>query len=85
MAFHVRDERTDALVRQMARKRGIGITEVIREVFEEAAEAEARTEAPEKTLKERLAPLLDRLDRLPRTGLKADKAFFDDLSGQADD
>ena len=85
MAFHVRDERTDALVREMARKRGIGITEVIREVFEEVAEAEARTEAPGKTLKERLAPLLDRLDRLPRTGFKADKAFFDDLSGQADD
>ena len=30
MAFHVRDAETDTLVRELARKRGVGITEAIK-------------------------------------------------------
>ena len=36
----------------------------------------------EKSLAERLKPLQDRIAKWPLTGLKADKAFFDDLSGE---
>ena len=32
-------------------------------------------------LRERLRPLQDRVLRRPATGLEADKAFYDDLSG----
>jgi antitoxin VapB len=36
----------------------------------------------EKSLQERIKPLQDRIAKWPSTGLKADKAFFDDLSGE---
>jgi antitoxin VapB len=36
----------------------------------------------EKSLAERLKPLQERIAKWPLTGLKADKAFFDDLSGE---
>ncbi len=35
MAFHVRDKETDAMVREVARLRGEGLTESIRAVFGE--------------------------------------------------
>ena len=34
-----------------------------------------------KSLKERLKPLQERIAAVPRTGLEADKDFYDDLSG----
>jgi antitoxin VapB len=34
-----------------------------------------------KSLAERLKPLQDRIAAVPRTGLEADKDFYDDLSG----
>jgi antitoxin VapB len=80
MAFHVRDPKTDALVRALAEKRGIGITEAIREAAEEAL---ARDEAT-LSLWERTADIRARIASYPDTGLKADKAFFDDLWGQGD-
>jgi antitoxin VapB len=42
----------------------------------EKAEAE-----PVKTLAERIKPIQDRVMSRPATGLEADKAFYDDLSG----
>lgn len=84
MAFHVRDPKTDALVRELARKRGIGITEAIREAVEEALTVDAAAER-KSSLMERLRPLFDRIDRMPRTGLVADKKFFDEMWGQEDD
>ncbi len=35
----------------------------------------------EKSLAERLKPLQERIATVPRTGLEADKDFYDDLSG----
>jgi antitoxin VapB len=35
----------------------------------------------EKSLAERLKPLQERIASVPRTGLEADKDFYDDLSG----
>ena len=84
MAFQVRDPKTDELVRELARKRGIGITEAIREAVEEALAADEKASklTTGQPLLERLQPLLNRIDRLPRTGLAADKQFFDELWGQ---
>lgn len=90
MAFHVRDPKTDALVREVARRRGIGITEAIREIAEEALTAEeeaaSRSVADRAAdLRERLRPLLEKMDAMPRTGVVLDKRFYDELWGQGDD
>lgn len=80
MAFHVRDPGTDALVRELARKRGVGLTEAIRLAVAE----ELKREAAEPTLLDKIRAIQDEIAKLPRSGLKADKAFFDDLSGDPD-
>lgn len=80
MAFHVKDIRTDAAVRRLARLKGTSLTDTIREAVEQAYERE-RTAIP---LVERLKPLQDKVAALSRPGgLPADKAFYDDLSGDA--
>lgn len=81
MAFHVRDPRTDAAVRKLAKRRGIGLTEAVRE----AVEHELDREDSKLSLWERTADLRAEVASWPATGLKADKAFYDDLSGQGDD
>ncbi len=78
MPFHVRDPETDALVRQLADKTKLGITEAVKLAATEALAA--REMAREEKLA-RMREISDRVASLPRTGLKADKAFFDDLSG----
>jgi antitoxin VapB len=88
VAIHVRDPETDALVRELARRRGIGITEAIREAVDEALKSErplVAVEEREAALWERLKPLLDKVDALPRTGLTVDKQFYDELWGQGGD
>jgi antitoxin VapB len=78
MAFHVRDQETDTLVRQLAKEEGVGLTEAVKLAVRERLKT-----------RENKVPLLDRIRRIqqeiaryPETGLKADKAFFDDLSGE---
>jgi len=78
MAFHVRDPETDALVRELADKTKLGITEAIKLA---AAEALASREQARAEKLARMRAISDRISKLPRTGLKADKAFFDELSG----
>lgn len=78
MAFHVRDKETDTLVRELARKRGVGLTEAVKHAV--------RTELDRKEdeVARKLAAMKaisDEVASWPRTGLKADKAFFDELSG----
>ena len=81
MAFHIRDPRTDATVRKLAARRGIGITEAVREAAEEALERDQS----KLSLWERTADLRAEIASWPRTGKKADKAFFDEMWGQGDD
>ena len=80
MAFHVRDTETDTLVRELARRRGVGLTEAVKLAV--GAEL-ARSEDGKRWAKVR--EIQDRIAARGRTGLVADKAFFDDLSGQGDD
>lgn len=81
MAIHVRDPRTDSLVRELARKRGIGLTDAIAL----AVEAELAREERRPSLAERLRPLQEEVAKRGNTGLKADKAFYDWLSDEEDD
>lgn len=77
MAFHVRDPETDTLVRELARKRRIGLTEAVKLAVRDVL----RREEQAIPLPARIATLRAEVLRRPATGLEADKAFFDDLSG----
>jgi antitoxin VapB len=77
MAFHVRDQETDDLVRKLALSRGVGLTEAVKL----AVKAELDRQQRQTPLAESIRAPQDELAVRPRTGLKADKAFFDELSG----
>ncbi|HXO89202.1 MAG TPA: type II toxin-antitoxin system VapB family antitoxin [Stellaceae bacterium] len=78
MAFHIRDEATDKAVRRLAKLKHQTLTETIREAVEHEFER-VRSEIP---LIERLKPIQEELKSLSKPGgLPADKAFFDELSG----
>jgi antitoxin VapB len=79
MAFHIRDEATDKAVRRLAKLKHKTLTETVREAVEHEYER-VRSEIP---LLERLRPIQDQLKSLSKPGgLPADKAFFDELSGE---
>jgi antitoxin VapB len=78
MAFHVRDPATDEAVRRLAKLKNKSLTATIRE----AVENEYQRQWRKVPLAERLKPIWDELDRISKPGGKpADKAFFDELSG----
>jgi antitoxin VapB len=78
MALHIRDQATDAAVRRLAKLKGKSLTETIREAVEHEYE-QTRKAIP---LIERLRPIQERLKVLSKPGgLPADKAFYDELSG----
>ncbi|PTM39356.1 type II toxin-antitoxin system VapB family antitoxin [Bosea sp. 124] len=83
MAFHIRDPETDRIVRELASKTGASLTDAVREA---AAEKLARVErvlerADKRPLREQIRDIQERVADRGKTGLKADKAFFDWLSG----
>jgi antitoxin VapB len=79
MAFHVRDRATDQAVRKLAKLKGKSLTATIRE----AVEAEYARENYRMPLSERIKLLQEWVDARSRPGgLPADKAFFDELSGE---
>ena len=61
-----------------------GETGTGKEAVAEALAADKEAQDQRLPLAVRLKPLLDRLDRLPRSGVKTDKAFFDELWGEKD-
>ncbi|MGO4127545.1 type II toxin-antitoxin system VapB family antitoxin [Inquilinus sp. YAF38] len=77
MPFHIRDVEADELVRELARRRQIGLTEAVKL----AVRNELRREDEAVPLQERIAKLRDEVLSRPATGLVADKRFFDELSG----
>ncbi len=79
MPFHVRDPETDALVRQLAEKTKLGITEAVKLAATEALAARENDRAAKLA---RMDAILAEFDKMPRTGLKADKAFFDSLNDE---
>jgi len=78
MAFHVKDPATDRAVRRLAKLKRTTLTAAIREAVEE----EYRRARGQRPLIERIKPIQDAVAALARPGgLPADKAFFDELSG----
>jgi antitoxin VapB len=79
MAFYVKDPATDRAVRKLAKIKGMTLTDTIREATEAALDELKREK--ELTFRERIKPIQDRIASYPKTGLDADKAFYDELSG----
>ena len=79
MSFHVRDEATDALVRELAARRRVGLTEAVNIAVRHELE---RLEAAEAPLVERIANLRRRIAPRLVEPVLDDKAFFDALSGE---
>ena len=78
MAFHIKDAATDRAVRRLAKLKRKTLTATIREAVESEYERERRN----VPLVERLKPIQDWVAaRAKPGGLPADKAFFDELSG----
>ncbi len=77
MSFYVKDPATDEAVRKLAKIKGKTLTETIREAVERAL----AEEIGKPSLREKIKAIQDRVAALPDTGLQADKAFYDELSG----
>jgi antitoxin VapB len=84
MAFHIRDAETNNAVRKLAAITGLTLTEAVRTATAEKLQRlmAEQTEADRgKTLDQIVDEIRADLDRFGRSGKKADKAFYDDLSG----
>ncbi|HVP85231.1 MAG TPA: type II toxin-antitoxin system VapB family antitoxin [Rhizomicrobium sp.] len=78
MAFHVKDPATDQAVRRLAKIKGKSLTETIRE----AVEQEYEREQEKVPFLEKVKAIQEEFAALSKPGgLPADKAFFDELSG----
>jgi antitoxin VapB len=81
MAFHIRDAETDQMARELAAIQGNGITGAVKSALRDKLKEE-REKVP---LMERIKDITDEIAAAPETGLKADKAWFDEMWGQGDD
>ncbi|MFA6967459.1 type II toxin-antitoxin system VapB family antitoxin [Bosea sp. (in: a-proteobacteria)] len=83
MPFHIRDPETDRIVRDLAAKTGATLTDAVREAVAEKLARVERMEQPgdKRPMLERIRDIQERVAARGKTGLKADKAFFDWLSG----
>lgn len=79
MSIFVKDPSTSQAVRDLAKLRGVSLTEAIRDAVQKAL-AEQHRQKKEDFL-ETMRRLQAEVAKYPDTGLKAGKAFFDELSG----
>jgi antitoxin VapB len=77
MPLYIKDDATADLVAELAKKRGVTKQDAVRL----AVEAELERIAEEVPLRERIARWRAEHPLPPPTGMAADKAFFDELSG----
>jgi antitoxin VapB len=78
MGIRIDNPVVETLARDLAQRHGTDVTEIIRRALEE----KAQRDGTEPTLWEKLRPLREELARTGRTGLEADRAFYDELSGE---
>lgn len=78
MPLYIKDDATAELVAQLAQKRGVSKQEAVRQ----AVQAELQRMTAAIPLRERIAAWRAEHKPPPRTGQVADKAFFDELSGE---
>ena len=86
MSIYIKDPAADRAVRKLAKLRGVTLTEAIREAVERALAEETANRMPDKKefRMDKLRELQAEVAKWPDTGLKADKAFYDWLSGEED-
>lgn len=77
MPLNIRSDEVNQLADKLASVAHVSKTEAVRLAL--VNELERRERA--MTLAERIKPILDRIASYPDTGLEADKAFYDELSG----
>ncbi|WP_375397928.1 type II toxin-antitoxin system VapB family antitoxin [uncultured Sphingomonas sp.] len=82
-SLYIKDSETAALASEIAGKLGKTKTEIVRELLR-AKKAELEVLEPKANLVEWMEEYHRTHPRLEPTGLKADKAFFDWLSGEED-
>jgi antitoxin VapB len=83
-SLYIKDEETAALVRRVAERSGLTNTALVRELAE-AREAELdRQNAARKSTREILIEFRKRYPLPEKLGPIADKAFYDELSGDDD-
>ena len=78
MPLYIKDETTTRLVSELARRRGLTKQGAVRL----AVEAELQRAEKAIRLRERVARLWEDQPLPPPTGQAADKAFYDELSGE---
>ena len=78
MPLNIRNEEVNRLADKLASLARVSKTEAVRIAL--ANELERRDRIV--PLAERLRPLLDEIAQVPRTGLDADKAFYDSLNDE---
>ena len=79
MPLNIRSEEVNQLAEKLATRKGINKTEAVKLALEnELSRVEEAV-----PLRERLRPLQDRVLARSATGLAANKAFYDVLSGEA--
>jgi antitoxin VapB len=78
MPLNIRSEEVNSLANRLATRTRLTKTEAVRR----ALENELRRVDQVLPLRERLRALQDRVMARPATGLAADKAFYDALSGE---
>ena len=79
MPLNIRDETVNRLAERLAARRRTNKTDAVRA----ALENELRRLDEATPLRERLKPLQNRVLRRPATGVEANKAFYDELSGNS--
>ena len=79
MALNIRSEIVSQLAVQLAARKGMNKTDAVRT----ALENELRRLDEAMPLRDRLRSLQERVLSRPATGQEADKAFYDELSGDA--
>lgn len=77
MPLNIRSEAVNQLAEKLASRRRVSKTDAVKA----ALEHELRRIDAAIPLRERLRPLQQRVLSRPVTGLEADKAFYDELSG----
>jgi antitoxin VapB len=79
MPLNIRNEAVNQLAKKLAARKHINKTDAVKL----ALENELRRMDKGLPLRERLRPIQKRVLTRPATGLTADKAFYDELSGDA--
>jgi antitoxin VapB len=81
MTIYLKDEATSKAVRKLAKLRGTTLTEAVRHAVGEALAQETK-QKKKTSVAEAIREIQAEIAQYPKTGLKADKAFFDEMWGE---